>query len=159
QFRRAANRPTEEERFALSGPDVIQLERRGDSYLVSVARFGEPFITLQTADIALGDDVYLGLSVCSHNDAVTEQATFQDVRIVVPASDDFIRYKDFLGSNLEILDVDSGHRQIVLQSSDVVEAPNWTPDGKALIYNSNGRLYRFDLAEKTSKLIDTGFAN
>jgi len=159
QFRRTASGPTEEERFTLTGPDVIRLERKGNTYIMSVAHFGEPFITLQVTDIVLGDEVYLGLYVCSDNDAPIGQATFYDVRIVVPARDDFIRHKAFLGSNLEILDIDSGHRRIVFQSPKVLEAPNWTPDGKALIYNSNGRLYRFDLAEKTSTLIDTGFAN
>jgi len=39
-----------------------------------------------------------------------------------------------------------------------LQAPNWTPDGQELIYNSGGRLYRFDLAKKTPALLDTGFA-
>ena len=39
------------------------------------------------------------------------------------------------------------------------EAPNWTTDGAALIYNGGGRLHRFDLAGNTSTPIDTGFAN
>jgi TolB protein len=90
----------------------------------------------------LGDDVYVGLYVCSHNDAVSEQAIFRNVRVVVPAKDDFVPYKDYLGSNLEILDVESGHRQIIY----------------SLIYNSNGRLYRFELSSKTPVVIDTGFA-
>jgi Tol biopolymer transport system component len=38
----------------------------------------------------------------------------------------------------------------------VFEAPNWTRDGKALIFNRDGRLYRFDLAAGTPTLIDTG---
>ena len=50
-------------------------------------------------------------------------------------------------------------------SAEPFEAPNWTPDGKALIYNSSGRtesyrgrLHRFDLATRRSTVIDTGFA-
>jgi Tol biopolymer transport system component len=39
-----------------------------------------------------------------------------------------------------------------------LQAPNWTRDGKALIYNHNGRLYRFDLARNSPVAIDTGFA-
>ena len=74
-------------------------------------------------------------------------------------------YRDFIGSVLEILDVDTGHRQMIHQSAQPFEAPNWTADGGALIYNSSGRaegwggLYRFDLASRTSTLIDTGAAN
>jgi TolB protein len=158
QFRRAAGAPTEEVRFTITGPDVIQLERKGDTYIMSAAHFGDPLVAEQVADIVLGDDLYVGLCVCSHNDAVSEQAIFRNVRVVVPAKDDFVPYKDLLGSNLEILDVESGDRQTIYCSPEVFEAPNWTPDGSALIYNSNGRLYRFDLATKTPAVIDTGFA-
>lgn len=158
QFRRAAGAPTEEVQFAITGPDVIQLERKGDTYIMSAAHVGDPLIAEQVADIALGDEVYVGLCVCSHNDDVGEQAIFRNVRVVVPARDDVAPYQDRLGSNLEILDVESGHRQIIYRSPEVFEAPNWTPDGEALIYNSNGHLYRFDLSTKTPVMIDTGFA-
>jgi TolB protein len=158
QYRRAAGAPTEELRFAIDGPDVLQLERKGDTYIMSAARFGDPLVAEQVAQISLGDEVYVGLYVCAHNDEVSERATFRNVRVVVPAKDHFIPYQDFLGSVLEILDMQSGDRQIVYSSADVFEAPNWTPDGRALIYNSKGRLYRFDLSTKTPAAIDTGFA-
>jgi Tol biopolymer transport system component len=123
-----------------------------------VARFGEPFATEQLSDIGLGDEVYVGLFVCSHNKDVTEKARFDDVRITVPARDNFVPYKDYIGSNLEILDVGSGKRETVYRVPDSMQAPNWTPDGKALIYNRNGRLYRFDLYKKDPTVIDSGFA-
>jgi TolB protein len=80
------------------------------------------------------------------------------VRITVPAAENFVPYRDYLGSNLEILDLRSGGRRIVYSSPDSLQAPNWTPDGRALIYNRNGRLYRFDLAQKTPAEINTDFA-
>src|SRR5258708_39019183 len=40
QFRRTPRGATEEIRSPVSGPDVIQLERVGDSYVLSAARFG-----------------------------------------------------------------------------------------------------------------------
>ena len=39
---------------------------------------------------------------------------------------------------------------------DSIQAPNWTPDGKRLLMNRNGRLYSFDLAARTLSDIDTG---
>jgi Tol biopolymer transport system component len=77
----------------------------------------------------------------------------------VPAREDFVPYKDYIGSNLEILDIESGNRKVIYRSPESIQAPNWTPDGKALIYNSGGRLYRFDLATNTPVAIDTGFAS
>ena len=49
-------------------------------------------------------------------------------------------------------------RTIVYRATDSIQAPNWTTDGKALIFNRNGRLYRFDLATREPTEIDTGFA-
>src|SRR5205814_4167599 len=69
------------------------------------------------------------------------------------------------GSQLEILDVATGHRQLVHRSAEPFEAPNWTRDGAALIFNTSGRgegrgrLVRFDLATRRGTPIDTGPAN
>ena len=158
QFRRGKGGLTEEAKFSLNGPDVIQLERKGDSYIMSAARFGADFVTQGVSDLSLGNEVYVGLYVCSHNAGVIEKALFRNVLITVPARADFVPYRDYIGSNLEILDIESGSRKILHRSPDSIQAPNWTPDGKALIYNSGGRLYRFDLSKKTPALLDTGFA-
>jgi dipeptidyl aminopeptidase/acylaminoacyl peptidase len=160
QFRRAAGAQTEEVRAALTYADVIQLERSGTTLIMSVARFGEPFTTIQIADLDLGQDVFVGLFVCAHNPDVLEQAIFRNVRIVIPAKPDFAPYRDphNLGSHLELVDIASGNRKIIYSSTVPFEAPNWTNDGLALIYNSAGRLYRFDLARNTPTPIDTGFA-
>jgi Tol biopolymer transport system component len=77
----------------------------------------------------------------------------------------FQPYRDYIGSRLETLDVTSGHRSQLYASKIPFEAPNWLPDGAALIYNSSGsdpatrgRLWKFDLATRQPQLIDTGFA-
>jgi TolB protein len=158
QFRRAAGGMTEEVRSPVSAPDVVQLERSGDRYTLSVARFGDTLAAVRVTDVTLGDDVYVGLFVCAHNDSVVEQATFRDVRITVPARADFVPYRDYIGSDLEILDVATGDRTIVYRSPESLQAPNWTKDGAALIYNSQGRVYRFDLAERRPVAVNTGFA-
>jgi len=158
QFRRTAGGLTEEVRSSVTAPDVIQLERAGNRYTLSVARFGDTLAPVSVADLALADQVYVGLFVCAHNDSVVEQATFRDVRLTVPARADFVPYRDYLGSNLEILDVATGDRTIVYRSPASLQAPNWTKDGTALIYNSGGLLYRFDLADRRPVAVNTGFA-
>jgi Tol biopolymer transport system component len=158
QFRRTRGGPTEEVRLSVSGADVVQLERRGQTYKMSAARFGEPFETAGVSDVALGDEVNAGLFVCSHNAEVVEKAVFSNVRITIPAKDDFVPYREYIGSDLEIMEVETGHRKIVFSSPDSLQAPNWTQDGASLIYNSKGRLYRFHLATRTPSPIDTDFA-
>ncbi len=159
QFRRTAGAETEEIKSELTHADVIQLERKGKHYTMSVARFGEPYVTSSLDAHELGDDVYVGLFVCAHSPEVTEHAVFRNVRITYPAPDNFVPYRDFIGSRLETLDVETGERRILLESPGRIEAPNWTPDGKALIYNASGKLYRFPLETGLPVLIDTGFAD
>jgi Tol biopolymer transport system component len=96
--------------------------------------------------------------VCSHNKDIIEKAMFDNVRITRPAPDNFVPYRDYIGSDLEIMDVTSGQRSIIYTASDSFQAPNWTKDGRALIFNRNGRLYRFDLKAKQPAAIETGFA-
>jgi Tol biopolymer transport system component len=158
QFRRTKGAETEEFKFERGGADVIQLERRGDTLVMSAARFGETFVTQSVESLALGGEVYVGLFVCSHNREVTERAVFRDVRVTTPAPAGFVPYRDHIGSRLEILDVATGERRVVHAVTDSLQAPNWTRDGRALVYNRNGRLYRFDLRTKAVSDIDTGFA-
>ena len=158
QFRRASGGTTEETRSAVTGADVIQLERRGGSFLMSVARFGDTLTTTSVDSVSLGDTVYVGLFVCAHNDSVVERGAFHDVRITVPPRPGFVAYRDYIGSNLETVDVASGDRRILFRAPGSIQAPNWTRDGRALIYNGDGRLYRLDLATRTPRAINTGFA-
>ncbi|MCB0106521.1 MAG: TolB family protein [Caldilineaceae bacterium] len=155
QFRRGQGARTEEIVASITHADVIQLERRGNSYIMSVARYGETFHTIQVADLDLGDEIYVGLAVCSHNADVVETAEFRNVRIVVPVAEGVANPRANLGSRLEIMEVATGHRRVIYRTDDIFEAPNWTLDGKALIYNSGGRLYRYDLATNRPTLIDT----
>jgi len=158
QYRRAPGTDTEEVRLDVAGPDVVRLERKGSSWAMSAARSGEPLVSGRVTDLALGDEVYVGLFICSHNADVSEQATFDNVRITVPAPEGFVPYRDYIGSRLEILDLESGRRTVVLTTPGSIQAPNWTADGKALIYNGGGLLYRFDLETRTPSPIDTGSA-
>lgn len=49
-------------------------------------------------------------------------------------------------SILRIYDIESGEITVVSEFAYVIEAPNWTPDGKYLIYNSKGLIYKYELA-------------
>jgi TolB protein len=164
-YRRTPAAITEQIESSASGADVVQLERRGGTYIMSVAKSGDTFTTSQITDVDLGDDVYVGLFLCSHNTDVVERATFSNVRITRPAASNFRPYRDYIGSVLELLDVETGRREVLHRSPQTMpyEAPNWTTDGSALIYNTSGanadhrgRLHRFDLLSRQSTIIDTG---
>lgn len=54
-------------------------------------------------------------------------------------------------AELIVIDVRSGERRRVLSSAEVLfEAPNWTPDGRWLIVNGDGHLFRVPLEGSAS---------
>ena len=62
-------------------------------------------------------------------------------------------------SKLETFDIKSRSREIVYEGSEHFEAPNWSLDGKYLIFNQNGSLYKLPLNSPAPQLIDTDFAD
>ena len=54
QYRRKAGADTEQSTSSVKAPDVIQLERRGGTYIMSVAKFGQPFTATEISDVDSG---------------------------------------------------------------------------------------------------------
>jgi hypothetical protein len=81
QFRKKNGANTEEIKIPMMAADILQLERRGRSYFVSVAKLGQPFWSVEVPDIDFPEELLVGLFVCSHNPKVIEQATFINTRI------------------------------------------------------------------------------
>ena len=100
---------------------------------MGVAKFGEPMVHTEFYGPDLGPDVHVGLFACSHNPKVKETATFTNVRIVVPPKVGWVPYRDYIGSNLEVLDIATGHRTVLHTSPISIQVPNWTNDGKTKI--------------------------
>jgi len=59
-------------------------------------------------------------------------------------------------SRLEIVNVKSQKRKVIKKFDYRIEAPNWTPDGKFLIYNSSGLLYKIPVKGGEPEIINTG---
>jgi len=156
QYRREAAADTEEVRLPISGPDQIQLERRGSTYIMSAARFGEPYVSEKIEGLDFGEETLVGLFVCSHNAEVVERARFTNIRLTIPAPAGFIPYKDYLGAVIELLDVDTGQRGTVFGSDRPLQAPNWSEDGRSLFYNVDGRIERLQLRTGKITRVDTG---
>lgn len=155
QYRKVTDGVTEEQTSAITRADVIQLERKGNKYIMSVARKGEVFVNSEVT-VDLGDDVYVGLFVCAHNPNEVEKAVFNNVRIVVPARENFVPYREYIGSDIEVLDLETQNCKIIYQSPISIQAPNWMTDNKNLLYNSEGRLYTFDLKTSIPTVLNTG---
>jgi len=81
QFRKKNGMNIEEIKISIIGAEVLQLERRGRSYFISVAKLGNPFWTVEIPDFDFPEALLVGLFICSHNKNVVEQATFTNTRI------------------------------------------------------------------------------
>jgi len=92
----------------------------------------------------------VGIGVCAHNKDNVETATFSNIELAIKTPK--------LYSTLETMSVTSGDRQIVYTADGRFEAPNWTRDGKWLLFNGNGRLQKISPDGGKPELIDTGFA-
>ena len=156
QYRAKTDGAVVETRSVAKSPDMIQLERRGKMIIMSVAQFGEPFTITEMTESSLEDEVLVGLFICAHNKKVVEKVIFDNVRINIPAKPDFVPYKDYIGSRIESMDVTTGVREVLYTAPISLQAPNWTPDGKTLIYNSNGLMYSLDLKSRKQKELNTG---
>jgi hypothetical protein len=80
QYRRTAGGISDHVVSPVKGANAIRLERRGSEYRFLASRNGDPVESCELSGVSLGDDVYVGLFLCSHNAAVVERAIFRAVR-------------------------------------------------------------------------------
>jgi TolB protein len=157
QFRRTAGAQTEEIKSKLTRANILELERKGNVYTLRAAIYGQPFVTDTITNIDLGNDVYVGLFVGSHNSDVIETGVFSNVRLTVPfngIADQNTQMK--LGSHLELLEVASGKRDIIYSVPYSIQAPNWADETHLIFNDYKGIMYNFDLATKTPVPVNTG---
>jgi TolB protein len=155
QYRPTDGAETEQVTLLSYHPVNIELQREGNIFTFSAATEGENYKSV-TKEMTLNDEVFAGIFICSHEDKIVEKAVFSNVRITIPPTKGYKPYRDYIGSQLEIMDVKTGSRKILYTASNSLQAPNWTKDGKSLIYNSEGKIYKFDIAASKISQLNTG---
>jgi Tol biopolymer transport system component len=156
QYRLTEGGTTQEIQSKISNPQAIRLVRLGNSFSLWAAAAGGQFELAGTVEVPLHDPVYVGLAVCAHDAAKTEEATFSSVSIL-GGSNERIRPQP-VESRLEIISVDGHKRRVVYHVEKRFEAPNWSRDGKVLLFNMEGKLYTVPVKGGEPKLLDTGEA-
>jgi TolB protein len=157
QFRTETGALTHEIQSNISSPGRLRLVKRGDYVYMSLAGDDDK---LQVAGgwlrIPLQGSFYVGIGVCSHNKNVVEKAIFSNVDLLTaaPASSG----NPTLYSALETVAISSTDRHVVYLAPGRFEAPNWTRDGAAFLFNRDGHIERLPVAGGKSEIIDTGLA-
>ena len=157
QYRETAGDLTHEIQSSVAGPQRVRLEKHGEYVSMSVAGPGE---SLHPAGgsfrLHLQEPYYVGLAVCAHDDQVTETAVFSKVTLTSPVVHAGVTQA--VASTLETIPIGSKDRRAIYYTTNRIEAPNWTRDGKSLIYNSKGHLFKMAATGGAPEPIDTGFA-
>ena len=162
RMRGAYMRDPEDEIYGLKKhAEIIQLERSGKVFIMRIANAGEPLQEIgRSSAIEMPDEALAGLFICSHNPDVKEEGLAWNVRIEKTVTDTYNGYQDgVLSSRMEIMNVFDGKRKIIYQDTGRFEAPNWTPDGKKLLFNQEGSIYSIPVEGGTREKLNTGFAD
>ena len=154
QYRDTTGGITKEVVALSRGVDHLTLERIGKKITMKVANDGFSDVSAGEIEIDLPASCYVGIFICSHEADVLEKAYFTDVKFQSITS-----RQQRITSFLETFDVSTGKRTVVKEFPYLIEAPNWTPDGKWLVYNSRGRIYMVSPVNPGEpQQINTGFA-
>ena len=161
-FDGAAMADPEDEIFAAgSGYEVLQIERAGKVIFMRGAHPGEPLETIGSYEMNnLPDEILAGPFVCSHNPDITEEVTVYNLRIDKPVGENYSPAKEGpVGCRLETINVFDGMRKVIYEKQGRFEAPNWMPDGKQLLFNMDGLLYKIPITGGELVQLNTDFAN
>jgi len=156
QFRKTKGGPTEGINSPISAPAFVRLERHGEVFSLDVSKDGKVYHTVGAVSVPLEDPVYVGLAVCSHDDTTTETAVFSHVDMKSLGT--FKTKERGLESRMETISVETGQRNIVYRSNSHFEAPNWSRDGKYLLFNEAGNIYTIPVTGGKPVQLNTGSA-
>jgi TolB protein len=157
QFRRTKGGLTEEVQSPIRAPALLRLERNAGVFSFSVADDSGMFHPVGSLTVPVPDSALAGLAACSHDNSVSETAIISKVRL--EENPPMAKEESKVESTLEIIDVQTGVRTIVHRAAGHFEAPNWSRDGGALLYNGGGRLYTIPVRGGKPVPLNTEFAD
>jgi len=156
QFRLKPAGETQEIRSAFNAPIRIRLERNGNRFTMRAGKPGGEMVSSGPQAVELSDPIYVGIGVSSHDANILETAVFSNVQLEQRApAQPRTRYR----SSIMVYDLATRSSNVVYRADTVIEAPNWSHDGKFLLVNTGGDLYRLPLgagSEPKLEKIDLG---
>ena len=159
QDRRVAGGITEGIELDSAAPQRLRLEKRGDTFTLYLASAPNAPLHQVGASIQLHleEPFYVGIGLCSHDVNRVEKAVFSRVTLEKPAP---LPPTLALYSTLQIIGDDLDFHRVAIVSSTLgrMEAPNWTRDGKTLIFNEAGKIMTVSADGGTPQPLNIGDA-
>jgi TolB protein len=157
QYREKEGALTHEIQSNVMAPTSVKIEKEGDYVFMSVAENnGKLHPAGGSFRLKFSEPFYIGLGVCAHDSTVIEKAIFSNV--VIETGKPKKEEETMLESTLETIAIASTDRRVVYHAEEHFEAPNWSRDGKYLLFNKEGKIYKIPVIGGTPELIKTDFA-
>jgi TolB protein len=124
-------------------PARLRIEKRGDLITMYLSTHGEPMRPAGASTrLHLEGSFYVGLGICAHDPNAVEKAVFSNVDFHTLAESSAPPSKPNLYSTLETISIDPDSRRatVIDTAQGHFEAPNWTRDGNALLFDQDGRI-------------------
>jgi Tol biopolymer transport system component len=137
----------------VKAPATVRVEKHGDYFSAFVTGAdGRVGPSGAATKVVFTGSFYVGIGVCAHNKDTIQRAAFTNVKFLplAPAAGEPV-----LVSALETIPIASTDRHVEYVAAAHFEAPNWTRDGSALIFNQDGKLLRLALGASEPTTIDT----
>ncbi len=138
-------------------PRTVKIVKRGEYvYMLVAGADGKLHPSGAAIKLSLAGDYYIGIGFCSHDENVVKKAVFRGAKLeqLKPAAGEPV-----LVSTLESVEVETTFRNVEYAVAAHFEAPNWTRDGKAFIFNQEGTIRRLEVGGKEPTVINTAPLN
>jgi TolB protein len=158
QYRSQRGATTQDIELNIQTPRQIRLEKRGDAITMFLSNHGEPLHQVGASiKLRFEGTFYAGIGVCSHNADVVETATFRSLRLGAPAPE---ASQKVIFSTLQTIGIEDNFRRamVVATGPGRMEAPNWSRDGKTLIFNREGHIWTIPAEGGVATMLNTGAA-
>jgi Tol biopolymer transport system component len=159
QYRAAKGEKTQSTGINIDAPKRIRMEKRGDVFTMFVSTRGEPLHQVgATTKLHLAEPFFVGIGVSGHNTKAAERAVFSNVelkQLTAPATPPQLA----LYSSLQTIEVDEKlPRATILLSHTGPRsmAPNWSRDGKTIVFTKGGSIDSIPAAGGTAQEINVG---
>jgi Tol biopolymer transport system component len=159
QYRDVAGGQTKELASNVKAPKALKIELIDGYAYLSVKDGTDQWVKASgSVKTDITAPYHIGMVLSAHNNDVTETAIFSNLKLEAPDLPivEDTGYGATVDSALEIIKIDDGNRRLVRYFDDKKEAPNWSRDGKFLVYNGNGLLYKIPVEGGTPEQINTG---
>jgi TolB protein len=162
QYRRARGANSEDIELNIDTPQIVRIEKRGDTFTLYLSMQGEPLHPIG-ASIALHlkTPFYVGLGVVSHDVATVDRVEFRRVRLqALPAlttGAPRVRY-----STLRTIQTEDQYRRamVIRTGTALMQSANWLPHSPNIYVYEGGHMlvvpYLDPVAGGEARMIDTG---